>query len=161
MFYADEDDPYGQYGQQSLPYQPYREYAGSPQPRQQLPRVVSPPAPAPHVDSPYMLPARSRQQMTDAPRPSSRMSKGEALAFVRTCKRWLVAGSVVAFAVLSGLVAGHVTGATSSQAAPASNAPATSPSSGGGYFQQQQQGGGSNFGNGNPFQPPVSGSHTS
>jgi hypothetical protein len=87
------------------------------------------------------------------------MSKAEALEFIDECKRWLIAGSIIVFGILSGLVAAHVTGTTSNQATPGSNAPTTSPSSGGGFFQQQQ--GGYNFGNGNSGQPPVSGSHVS
>jgi hypothetical protein len=96
-----------------------------------------------------------------------RKSKAETLTFVHECKKWLIAGSIVTFGLLGGLVAGHAIGTTSNQATPASNTPATSPSTGGGFFdqqpgQQQQQGGGGNgFGNNNPTQPPVSGSHTS
>ena|SRR5439155_4472907 len=114
-------------------------------------------------------PLRSTQIRSASPR----LSKAEALALVDTCKKWLIAGSFVAFGILSGLVAGHVVGSTSTTSTqsptPASNPPATSPNSptspnapspNGGSFQQQQQGG-FGFGNGNPAQPPVSGSHTS
>ena len=153
MFHPDTNDPYRQ---QSLPYQPYatqttptisqRNEAAS-----SLPRAVSS----------YNTHARSMQARPVTPR----KSKAEALAFVHKCKRWLVAGSVVAFGVLGGLAAGHAIGTTSNHATPASNAPATSPSPDGGFFQQQQeqqqQGGGYGFGNSNPWQPPVSGSHTS
>ena len=153
MYYPDENDPYAQSGQEALPYQPYREYAGPIQYSQQQREVLSPPTT--YRSSPgasYNTSARSSQA-----RPTQlRMSKAEALEFVGRCKKWLVAGSFISFGVLSGLVAAHATGVTT----PASNSPATSPSSGGNYFQQQQ-GGGSNFGNNNPFQPPVSGSRVS
>jgi len=36
-----------------------------------------------------------------------RLSKAEALTFVGKCKQWLIAGSIVAFGILSGVVAGH------------------------------------------------------
>jgi len=96
-----------------------------------------------------------------------RLSKAEALTFVGKCKKWLIAGSIVAFGILSGVVAGHAVGSTSNQATPASNGgpttsssngSTTSPSNNGSFLQQQ---GGSNFGNNNFGQPPVSGSHTS
>ena len=139
------DDPYEQ---PALPYQPYIGPIDALVSRQQgvispsiSPRASASPRPA--------MPARPAEP---------RMSKAEALEFIDECKRWLIAGSIVVFGILSGLVAAHVTGATSNQATPASNAPSTSPSSGGGFFQQQQ--GGYYFGNGSG-QPPVSGSHVS
>ena len=157
MFYPDENDPYEQHGQESMPYQPYREYAGPFQSQQQQREFLSPATTyRPQAGSSYSAPARPPQAKSTQPR----LSKAEALEFVDTCKKWLIAGSIVAFGVLSGLIAAHATGVTSRQATPASNSPATSPSSGGGYFQQQP-GGGSNFGNSNPFQPPVSGSRVS
>ena len=114
-------------------------------------------------------------------RPPSRMSKAEALTIVRRCKKWLVAGSLVAFGVLSALVRSHVVGTTSDQATSAlnnqvtpvinnqttsaSSAPATSSTSNGGFFQQpqqqSQQGGGYGFGDSSSWQPPVSKSHVS
>jgi len=100
-----------------------------------------------------------------------RMSKAEALIVVNRCKRWLIAGALVAFGMLSALVAGHVVGATSNQTKPASNnqtkpasnTPTTSSSSDGNFFQQQQgEGyGGYGFGNSNSWQPPVSRSRVS
>jgi len=149
MFDPDAENPYRQ---PPLPYQPYK---GNPTQQQQF----APPSPLRRDDSSHVTPARPSQAKSAPPR----LSKAEALAFVAKCKIWLVAGSFVAFGILSGLVAGHVVGATSNQAPPAnpadpaSNAPAKPPSSGGGFFQQ----GGSGFGNTNPSQPPVSGSHTS
>jgi hypothetical protein len=151
MFDPDAENPYRQ---PPLPYQPYK---GNPAQQQQF----VPPSPLRRDGSSHVTPTRPSQAKSAPPR----LSKAEALAFVGKCKIWLVAGSFVAFGILSGLVAGHVVGATSNQATPAnqadpaSNAPAAPPSSGGGFFQQQQ--GGSGFGNTNPSQPPVSGSHTS
>jgi hypothetical protein len=145
MFYPGADETSEQ---SSLPYQPYRGRSDPFLLSQQQEFVSTPP---PTVASP-VTPARSAPA-TSTP---TRLSKAEALEFVGTCKRWLIAGSIVAFGILSGLVAGHVTGATASQAAPASNPPTTSPSDGG-FFQQ----GGYGFGSGNSWQPPVSSSRTS
>ena len=155
MFYPDANDPYGQ---PSLPYQPYGAHA-DPGIYQRNETVF------PSPTSRAAIHARSAQANTRPVKP--RKSKAETLAFVHECKKWLVAGSVITFGLLGGLIAGHAVGTTSNQATPASNAPSTSPSSGGGFFQQgpqgqqQQQGGGYGFGNGNFGQPPVSGSHTS
>jgi len=143
MFYSDADDPYGQ---PSLPYQPYRQDFDPWLSQSQ--KLVSSPATPMRPGRPAQ--AQARQQ---------RMSKAEALAFVDQCKRWLIAGSIVAFGILGGLVAGQLAGTSSSQAAPGPNTSPTTPSSGG-YFQQQQ-GGGYGFGNSNNSQPPVSSSRTS
>lgn len=154
MYYLDADDPYQQ---SSLPYQPYK---GRTDPLLSQQQEVISPFTTPRAGSLHNTTARPSQAAPVPPR----MSKSEALTFVRTCKKWLLAGSVIAFGILGGLVAGHVTGTTSNQVTPASNAPATSPSSGGGFFQQQQgqqQGGGYGFGNGNTWQPPVSSSRVS
>ncbi len=151
MFYPDANDPYRQ---PSLPSQPDTART-DPMISQQ--KEVAPSSTTQRAVSAYDMPVRSAQARLATPR----KSKAESLAFVRKCKKWLLAGSVVAFGILSGLTAGHVIGTASNQATPASNTPATSPSSGGGFFQQQQQGGGYGFGNSNPWQPPVSGSHTS
>ncbi len=154
MFYPDANDPYRQ---PSLPYQPYVTH---PNPTMSQRNEVVSPSPLPRAASSQNTHARSAHARPVRPR----KSKAEVLAFVHECKKWLVAGSVIAFGILGGLVAGHAVGTTSNQATPASNAPATSPSSGGGFFQQQpgqQQQGGYGFGNGNSGQPPVSGSHTS
>ena len=157
MFYPDENDPYIQHEQDSLPYQPYREYAGPMHNSQQQRDAFSPPSMyRPPAGSPYSTLARPQQARST----QLRMSKAEALEFVDACKKWLIAGSIIGFGLLSGLVAVRATGVTSSQSTPSSTSPATSPSSGGNYFQQQP-GGGSNFGNNNPFQPPVSGSRVS
>ena len=152
MYEPDASNPYIQ---PKIPYQPARRYTDPSLYQQQA--FVSPPP-------------TSRAPAQAAKRTTPRMSKAEALAFADRCKIWLVAGSILTFGVLTGLVAGHVIGSATSNAnsptgpAPSSNqtSPAPdssnpSPSSNGGFFQQ----GGSNFGNGNTSQPPVSGSHTS
>src|SRR6266516_5141612 len=161
MFYPDANDPYRQ---PAVPYQPYGGQNAQMMPQQN--NVVASTS-ATRGIPPYPTQARPMQARPVTPR----KSKAETLAFVHECKKWLVAGSIVTFGLLGGLVAGHAVGTTSNQATPASNTPATSPSTGGGFFQQgpqgqqqqgqQQQGGGYGFGNGNSGQPPASGSHTS
>ena len=162
MFYPDANDPYGQ---PALPDQPYGGQTNPTMPKQ---NVVGSTSPMQRAATPYTMQAHSAQARPVKPR----KSKAETLSFVHECKKWLVAGSIVAFGLLGGLVAGHAVGTTSNQATPASNTPATSPSTnggGGGFFdqqpgqqgQQQGGGGGNGFGNNNPSQPPVSGSHTS
>jgi hypothetical protein len=163
MYYPDANDPYKQ---PALPYQPYGGQNAQMMPN--LNNKVASTSPDRAV-FPYPAQARSKQARPVTPR----KSKAETLAFVHECKKWLVAGSIVVFGLLGGLVAGHAVGATSNQATPANNTPATSPSTnggnsgGGGFFnqqpgqQQQQGGGGYGFGNNNPSQPPISGSHTS
>ena len=150
MFYPDANDPYQPDGGQTNP------------PMTQRNEIVSS-STIPRAAMPSTMQARSAQARPVTPR----KSKAETLTFVHECKKWLIAGSIVTFGLLGGLVAGHAVGTTSNQATPASNTPATSPSTGGGFFnqqpgQQQQQGGGGNgFGNNSPTQPPVSGSLTS
>jgi len=93
----------------------------------------------------------------------ARKTKAQALAIVKTCKKWLVIGSVVCFGVFSGLALTHTTGITaqsttnnsSQQAAP------TTPDQGGFFQQQQQQQGGYGFGNNGTSQGPVSSSSVS
>ncbi len=156
MLNPDANDPYGQ---PPLPYQPY---IGQTHPQYSQQQEFVSPSTTPWANASHgsrvAAPARSSQAKSTLPR----LSKAEALAFVGKCKRWLIAGSIVAFGVLSGLVAGNAVGATSTQATPVSNPDTTSPSSpssSGGFFQQQQ--GGFGFGNSNSGQPPVPGSHTS
>jgi hypothetical protein len=169
MFEPDASNPYSQ---PTIPYQPDRRYT-DPSLYQQQAFVSPPPTSRAHAGAAHTIPARpvAPVRPAQAAQPTMpRMSKAEALALVDRCKKWLVAGSIVTFGVLTGLVAGHAIGSTASnanstngpgpssnQSAPASNSSNTSPSSNGGFFQQ----GGSNFGNGNSSQPPVSGSHTS
>jgi hypothetical protein len=151
MFYPNADDPYGQ---PTLPYQPYKTH---PDPLLSQQRAVVSATTTRSASPSRTMPARP----SNAAPASPRLSKAQALEFARTCKKCLVAGSIVVFGILTGLVAGHVTGTTSNQATPASNTPSTtSPSTGGGFFQQQQ-GGGNGFGNNNSSQPPVSGSNVS
>ena len=173
MFYPDANDPYRQ---QKVPYQPYSQPAVPNQPyggqnAQMMPQQNNVARSASTNRAVPTYPSQTRPKLAKPVTP--RKSKAETLAFVHECKKWLVAGSIVAFGLLGGLVAGHAVGTTSNQATPANNTPATSPSTnggnagGGGFFnqqpgqQQQQGGGGYGFGNNNPSQPPVSGSHTS
>jgi hypothetical protein len=160
MFYADANDPYRQQG---IPYQPY-----SGQNAQMMPQQNNMAASSSRNRAIPTYPAAARPKQTRPVTP--RKSRNETLAFVHECKKWLVAGSIVTFGLLGGLVAGHAVGTTSNQATPANNSPSTSPSTSGGnggFFkqqpgqQQQQGGGGYGFGNNNPSQPPVSGSHSS
>jgi len=159
MFYPDANDPYRQ---PSIPYQPYGE-----QNAQIMPQQKSMAASTSTNRAVPTYPAQARRKQAKPITP--RKSKAETLSFVHECKKWLVAGSIVTFGLLGGLVAGHAVGTTSSQATPANNTFSTSPSTNGGdggFFNQQpgqqQQGGGRyGFGNNNPSQPPVSGSHTS
>ena len=160
MFYPDANDPYRQ---QTIPYQPYGGQNTQMMPQQ---NNVAASTSTSRAVSPYPATTRPKQARPITPR----KSKAETLAFVHECKKWVVAGSIVTFGLLGGLIAGHAVGTTSNQATPANNTPATSPSTnggGGGFFnqqpgqQQQQGGGGYGFGNNNPSQPPVSGSHTS
>jgi hypothetical protein len=163
MFYPDANDPYRR---QAVPYQPY-----GGQNAQMMPQQNN------FAASTSTNRAVTQYTATASPKLSSpasqRKSKAETLAFVHECKKWLVAGSIVTFGLLGGLIAGHAVGTTSSQANPANNTPATSPSTNGGggnggFFNQQpgqqqqpqQGGGGYGFGNNNT-QPPVSGSHSS
>ena len=159
MFYPDANDPYRQ---PAIPYQSYKRQNTQMMPQQNNVAASTsttrgvPPYPA------QALPKQARQV-------TPRKSKAETLSFVHECKKWLVAGSIVTFGLLGGLIAGNAVGTTSNQATPANNTPATSPSTNGGdggFFnqqpgQQQQGGGGYGFGNKNPSQPPISGSHTS
>lgn len=171
MFYPNMYDPdenaYEPDEQLMLSYQQYREYTEPVRSQQQ---IFLPPPPvvvrssASYIPPARAIPVRSAQVKASPPRLSKaeanspRMSKAEALTLVEKCKRWIIAGSLVAFGILAVMAAGHVTGATSNQATPASNVPSTSSSDDGGFFQQQ---GGNGFGNNNPSQPPMSGSRTS
>ena len=158
MFYPDANDPYRQ---PSIPYQPY-----GGQNAQMMPQHYNNAASTSTNRAVTTYPVLARPKKAKQVTP--RKSKAETLTFVHECKKWLVAGSIVTFGLLGGLVAGHAVGTTSNQATPANNTPATSPSTNGGdggFFNQQpgqQQGGGEyGIGNNNPSQPPVSGSHTS
>ena len=179
MNYQDANNPYSH---QTAPYQPYRQQSTSYQPyagqaSQMMPPQYTGNAQAPSNRAVPPFPGQRRPKQAKAVTP--RKSKAETLAFVHECKKWLVAGSIVTFGLLGGLVAGHAVGISANQSTPANNTPSTSPSTNGGndnnggFFnqqpsqqqpsqQQQQGGGGYGFGNNNnPFQPPVSGSRTS
>lgn len=147
MLSSDADHPSGQ---ASLPS---RELSAASHSRQQ--EVVAS-SPTPQARTSSRPPARSSPALPPPPR----LSKVEARTLVEKCKRWLLAGSLVAFAILSGLVVGNGLGAPSPQGTPASNRPIISHSDDddGGFFQQQ---GGYGFGQGNVGQLPVSGSHSS
>ncbi|MEO8970785.1 MAG: hypothetical protein ABI406_04195 [Ktedonobacteraceae bacterium] len=92
-------------------------------------------------------------------------TKAQALAIVKTCKKWLVIGSVVCFGVFSGLAVTHVTGITSQAATNSATqqqqAAPDDPGQGGFFQQQPSQQGGNNFGTNSPSQGPVSGSNVS
>src|SRR5215831_11298218 len=150
MNYQDANKPYSQ---QTAPYQPYTQQSTSYQPYGGQASQMMPPqytgnarASSNRAVPPYPGQNRPKQARPVTPR----RSKAETLAFVHECKKWLVAGSIVTFGLLGGLVAGHAVGTTSNQATPANNTPAPSPSTNGGnggFFnqqpgQQQQQGGG-------------------
>src|SRR5713101_3375246 len=124
MFYPDSNDPYRR---PELPYQPY---GGQTNPTMTQRTEIVSSTPTPSVAIPSTMQARSTQARPVAPR----KSKAETLTFVHEFKKWLVAGSIVTFGLLGGLVAGHAVGTTSNQATPASNSPATSPSTNGGFF---------------------------
>jgi hypothetical protein len=175
MYYQDANDPYSQ---QTVPYQPYGQQSTQYQPHGGQGSRMLPPqyTGSSHMPSNRVVPPYSGQTGPKQAKPvTPRKSKAETLAFVHECKKWLVAGSIVTFGLLGGLVAGHAVGTTANQATPANNTPSTSPSTNGGndnnggFFnqqpgqqQQQQGGGGYGFGNNNsPYQPPISGSRTS
>jgi hypothetical protein len=90
-----------------------------------------------------------------------RLSKPAALRRLRALKRGILAGTVVAFGALIGLVASHATGVTA-RPSTSSSTPSTSqnPDDNGGSFFNQPPGG-FGFGSGNSIQSPVSGSTTS
>jgi hypothetical protein len=102
------------------------------------------------------------QQSIQNPRTQERMPKTQALKLVNVYKKRLIVASLVAFGLVSGLVAFHQVGtaATRNQVPPSQPAPVTQPSNGGGFFDQQ---GGNNFGSGGfgQQQQPSSGSGVS
>ena len=102
------------------------------------------------------------QQNIQHPKPTvqDRMPKTQALELVNVYKKRLIVASLVAFGLVSGLVAFHQVGnaATQNQVRPSQSMPVTQPSNGGGFFDQQ---GGNNFGSGGFGQQPSSGSGVS
>ncbi|GHO85543.1 hypothetical protein [Dictyobacter formicarum] len=150
-------------GQSALPYQPYEQYG---------PYVDAVPATEYNTlyqqNPPQALPPPARTAPSEKmPGRSPRMPKAEALALIRKWKRGLVAGSLVAFGVLSGLVVTNAVSANTKQQTPASNSNntnITTPSDNGGFFNNNnnQGQGGYGFGNDNSTQQPaISGSHAS
>lgn len=117
--------------------------------------------PQQNVGAQFIAPSR-------APKPKSpeRMPKARALALARALKKWLVIASFVSFGTLSGLVAFHQVGTTTSNtshtnqsSSKSSQATATAtPSSSNGFFDQQ---GGNNLGSSNSSQGSTSGSSNS
>ena len=105
---------------------------------------------------------RSSVQATRLAKTGARMSKSEALNLLESLKKSILVAALIAFGVLSGLVATHVVGSAAS--GPSSPSPSVGPSqqnpnNSGGYFNQQGGGGGYQFGPGGS--QPFSGSHTS
>jgi hypothetical protein len=104
------------------------------------------------------------QQSIQSPRSNiqERMPKTQALELVNVYKKRLMVATLVAFGLVSGLVAFHQVGTTAAQnqVSPSQSAPVTQPSNGGGFFDQQ---GGNNFGSGGfgQQQQPSSGSGVS
>src|SRR2546426_2170120 len=81
------------------------------------------------------------------PKPPKPMPKARTLAIVQAFKRWLVVASMMTFVSLSGLVAYHQIGTTttnqaSSTSTQATSTPTTSTQSSNGFFNQQN---GNNF----------------
>jgi hypothetical protein len=111
---------------------------------------------------PASLQYQEWQRSVQSPKPQERMPKTQALELVNVYKKRLIFASLVAFGLLSGLVAFHQVGtvANQNQVNPSQPAPVTQPSNGGGFFDQQ---GGNNFGPGGfgQQQQPSSGSGVS
>lgn len=112
--------------------------------------------------------AQQRQQFGQASHYDAsrgRMSKGEALNLLESLKKSILVGAIIAFGVLSALVATHAVGSAAGNNT-SSPSPSVDPSQqqnpsdpGGGFFNQQGGGGGYQFGPGGS--QPFSGSHTS
>ena len=121
-------------------------------------------------DSRYFTPRTAVRAQFIAPSPPARgpkpisperMPKARALALARTLKKWLTIASIVCFGTLSGLVAFHQVGTTTShtnQSSSKSSQATATPSSSNGFFDQQ---GGNNFGSSNSSQGSTSGSSNS
>ncbi|MGZ3643639.1 MAG: hypothetical protein ACXVCM_07275 [Ktedonobacteraceae bacterium] len=94
------------------------------------------------------------------PKLQERMPKTQVLELVNVYKKRLIVASLVAFGLVSGLVAFHQVGtaATQNQVSPSQPVPVSQPSNSGGFFDQQ---GGNNFGSGGFGQQPSSGSGVS
>src|ERR1051326_5018117 len=171
-----ENNPYDLYGSYDetvawVPQQHHTSIEGRPkeEPLYEYPGYYTHPAAYPTTGRVQQQEARSRRQQAaqQGPAKPKRMSKAETLAMVDSFKKFLVVGSLISFGVLGGLAASHITGVTSSQAAPSS--PETGPSinspgpqspsnsvNNGGFFNQ----GGYQFGPGSS-QSPSTGTRTS
>jgi hypothetical protein len=115
--------------------------------------------------SPRQQHRQYQPQPRQAARPDAkgaRMSKAEALNLLESIKKTILIGALIAFGVLSGLVATHLVGSAANNASPSPSAnPAQqqNPSTNGGFFNQQGGGGGYQFGPGGS--QPSSGTRTS
>ncbi|GCE04835.1 hypothetical protein [Dictyobacter aurantiacus] len=159
-------------GQSALPYRSYEQYGPY---VDAVPSTKYSPNPYYQQNLQQALPPPARTAPSEKiPGRSPRMPKSEALALARRWKRALVAGSLVAFGVLSGLVFTNAVSANSNQQTPANNnnnnTNVTTPSDNGGFFNgnnnnnqgQGQDQGGYGFGNNNSTQQPaISGTHAS
>lgn len=158
------NQPYPQYPQNP----PYPSYSSQPEYPSNPSYPTHPTNSAPRFTAENIYPAQEEKIYPQAPRRKegsvARTTKAQALAIVRTCKKWLIIGSIVGFGVFSGLAATHVTGVTSQAAtnsATQQQQAAPDDPGQGGFFQQQPQQGGNNFGNSGSSQGPVSGSGVS
>ena len=173
-----ENNPYDLYGSYDetvawVPQQRQTSTGGMPkeEPLYEYPAYYTHPAAYPPAGRAQRQEAMPRRQQAarQGPAKPQRMSKAETLAMVDSFKKFLVVGSLISFGLLGGLAASHITGATSSQAAPSS--PETGPSidspgpqspsnsdNNGGFFNQGNQG--NQFGPGSS-QSPFTGSSTS
>lgn len=163
-------------GQSALPYRPYEQYGSY---DQYGPYVDAVPSTAyndssdqQHLQQTALPPSARIAPSEKIPGPPLRMPKAEALALARKWKRGLVAASLVAFGILSGLVVTNAVSANSNQQTPTNsnnnNTNVTTPSDDGGFFNgnnhsdQDQGQGGYGFGNDHSTQQPaISGSHAS
>ena len=121
--------------------------------------------------APNDQPVVPNQRASQPPRPA-RMPKAQALTLTKRLKTALIAGSVMAFGVLTALAAGHLTGVTASAAGTNST---TAPSNSshaddnGGFFNQRSSDDDGNAGNAGSFgvspnapaQQPATGSSVS
>ncbi len=177
MYNADAENVYGQasqsyepiYTEYSQPYATYPQYPAYQSYQQPtLPNLPNQPyQPRPLTAENSRLTQGEKiavRTQVQAPRYKegnvARTTKAQALAIVKTCKKWLVIGSVLCFGVFSGLALTHTTGVTA-QSAPNNSTQQAAPTTPdqGGFFQQQP--GGYNFGNNGTSQGPVSSSGVS
>jgi hypothetical protein len=93
---------------------------------------------------------------------TARMPKAQALAVVKTLKRWTLANSLGAFLVLGGIAANNVVHSSGAQSTSTGTSTSSSSSddesSSGSNFSQS---GGYNFGSSSSSQLPVTGSSSS